>query len=81
MSDTPMFACLCRGVTEADVYRAGRQGAVASEALVSALGLDDSRCCGRCIKRIDQFVDLARRGAALEILGQPVRAEREVVLR
>ena len=58
-----MFACICRRVTEADVRRAGVQGTVASEALVIALGLDDEMCCGRCLKRVDEFVELARSGA------------------
>jgi bacterioferritin-associated ferredoxin len=59
-----MFACICRRVTEADVRRAGVQGAVAGEALVNALGLDDERCCGRCLARVDEFVELALSGAA-----------------
>jgi bacterioferritin-associated ferredoxin len=72
-----MFACICRGVTEADVYHAGMQGAVGPEALISALGLDDDVCCGRCLKRIDDFVEIARRGAAIEVLSQHVRPASE----
>jgi bacterioferritin-associated ferredoxin len=59
-----MYACICRGVTEADVRQAGRAGIIAPEELLTVLGLDDPRCCGRCAARIEDFVALARQGAA-----------------
>jgi bacterioferritin-associated ferredoxin len=67
-----MFACICRGITEADVYHAGMQGAVGPAALVSVLGLDDDGCCGRCLDRVDEFVEIARRGAAIEVVSQHI---------
>ena len=62
-----MFACICRGLTELDVLKAAQAGAVGSDALVVALGLDDARCCGRCVRRIDEFVELAHRGVAVAV--------------
>lgn len=61
-----MFACICRRVTEAEVFRAGLEGALVPDALITVLGLDDDMCCGQCVRRIDEFVALARRGGALE---------------
>jgi bacterioferritin-associated ferredoxin len=55
-----MYACVCLGITEEDVRRAGRGGAVTAEALVRVLGLDQATCCGRCLLQIEEFVDLAR---------------------
>jgi len=66
-----MFACICRGLTESDVVKAGRAGALGSDALIAALGLDDARCCGRCVRRIDEFVELAHRGVARAAQRQP----------
>ena len=63
-----MYACLCRGLTEADVRRAGQAGALTPASLVPALGLDDAGCCGRCAEDIEVFVALAWEGAGL---GQP----------
>ena len=60
-----VYACLCRAIKEVDVVRAGQDGAVTPERLVAVLGLNDAGCCGRCAKRIDVFVALASRGAAL----------------
>jgi bacterioferritin-associated ferredoxin len=76
-----MFACICRRVTEADVCRAGVQGALASEALVMALGLDHEKCCGRCLARVDEFVELACRAAAAEQCAQSAEDSRLVVIR
>lgn len=58
-----MYACICRGITESDVRHAGAAGVTDPAALISALGLDDDRCCGRCARRIDEFVELAWQGA------------------
>lgn len=59
-----MYACICRGVSEADVRRAGRIGITAPDDLICVLGLDDERCCGRCVAQIGEFVELAREGFA-----------------
>ena len=62
-----MYACVCRGVTVADIRRAGAAGITAAESLIAALRLDDDPgCCGRCRQNIDQFVELARGNAARE---------------
>lgn len=58
-----MYACLCQRITEAEVRRAGRDGLVAPAALVARFGLDDQRCCGRCLAAVEQFVALAWEGA------------------
>jgi bacterioferritin-associated ferredoxin len=63
-----MYACLCRGLTDADVRRAGQAGALTPASLVPALGLDDAECCGRCAEDIDMFVTLAWEGVDL---GEP----------
>jgi len=55
-----MYACVCLGLTDADVRHAGRAGAVTPDALVRVLGLDQATCCGRCLLHIEEFVDLAR---------------------
>lgn len=54
-----MYACICRGITEADVQRVGRAGITAPEQLVAVLGLDDEGCCGRCALDVQDFVELA----------------------
>ena len=78
-----MFACICRGVTEDDVYAAGADGVLAAETLVALLGLNDDTCCGQCLERIDEFVELAHRGVILECVArQPRCAEpRAAVMR
>lgn len=57
-----MYACICRGITEADVRRVGAAGITAPAQLVGVLGLDDERCCGRCAVHIEAFVELAWEG-------------------
>jgi bacterioferritin-associated ferredoxin len=54
-----MYACVCLGITEGDVKRAGQAGALTSDALVHVLGLDQATCCGRCLLQIEEFVELA----------------------
>jgi bacterioferritin-associated ferredoxin len=54
-----MYACVCLGLTEADVRRAGRGGARSADSLIHVLGLDQATCCGRCLLQIEEFVDLA----------------------
>jgi bacterioferritin-associated ferredoxin len=57
-----MYACVCLGLTEAEVRRVGRDGTVTPDALVHALGLDQATCCGRCLLELDNFVELAQEG-------------------
>lgn len=57
-----MFACVCRGLTVADVHRAGAAGIIAADGLIAVLRLDDRRCCGRCRQDIGRFVEMARLG-------------------
>jgi bacterioferritin-associated ferredoxin len=59
-----MYACICRGITEADVRRVGRAGVTAPDRLIAVLGLDDERCCGRCALQVGAFVELAWEGAS-----------------
>lgn len=54
-----MYLCLCKGLTEEDVERVGRAGCVTAEDLLIALDLEDTLCCGRCARDIDQFVAVA----------------------
>ncbi len=54
-----MYVCLCKGLTEADVRRAGQAGLLSCESLASALGIDQEGCCGRCLRNIDELVALA----------------------
>jgi bacterioferritin-associated ferredoxin len=58
-----MYVCSCKAITTADVRQAGRAGVLSSEALVAHFGLDDSRCCGRCLRQVERFVELAWEGA------------------
>jgi bacterioferritin-associated ferredoxin len=69
-----MYACICRGIAEADVRRVGRAGIVAPDALIAVLGLDDQRCCGRCAATIERFVALAWEGASETGVGSPTAA-------
>ena len=45
-----MYFCLCRGLTESDVEKARLTVTESKAALISALGLRDSHCCGRCVQ-------------------------------
>jgi bacterioferritin-associated ferredoxin len=67
-----MFACICRGVTIADIHRAGAAGITAPDSLITVLQLDDRRCCGRCRVDIDRFVEIARSAAADESASRPL---------
>ncbi len=58
-----VYVCLCQGLKESDVQDAGRAGSVTPEALISALGLAEPKCCGRCAREIDRLVLLATRAA------------------
>jgi bacterioferritin-associated ferredoxin len=68
-----MYLCVCKGLTERDVAAAGRAGCVTAEALLNALGLEDTVCCGRCACNIDDFVAVATRARA-DLRGTPTRA-------
>ncbi|RMH05106.1 MAG: (2Fe-2S)-binding protein [Nitrospirae bacterium] len=55
-----MYVCICKGVTESDVRKLGQHGIVCPQAIASSLGLTDRKnCCGRCLKKLDEFVALA----------------------
>ena len=54
-----MYVCICRAIREDQVRDLGRRGIVESGQLTGALGLDGPGCCGRCIRSIDRFVELA----------------------
>lgn len=54
-----MYVCICKAIREDTVRELGRCGIVESAELAGALGLDAPDCCGRCIRRIDDFVELA----------------------
>jgi len=56
-----VYLCLCKGVTEADVRRLAREGVVTAPGLIRHLGLAEKRLCGRCIRDIAEFVELAVR--------------------
>ncbi|HEY0581935.1 MAG TPA: hypothetical protein VGE94_07110 [Chloroflexota bacterium] len=75
-----MIACICKGITESEVCRAGRAGIVSPEALVGKFALDDVDCCGQCMARIDDFVELAQQGAMTELFVLPVARGRGVAV-
>jgi bacterioferritin-associated ferredoxin len=55
-----MYICICKGIRESDVQDLGRAGITCPKKLACSLELNDKKnCCGRCIKNIDKFVDLA----------------------
>lgn len=55
-----MYICICKGIKESDVKKLGAAGITCPKKLASALELDDRKnCCGRCIKNIGKFVELA----------------------
>lgn len=61
-----MYVCLCQGISEAEVRRAGHAGVTAPEDLATLFGLDAPSCCGRCLRRIARFAALAAEGAAAD---------------
>jgi bacterioferritin-associated ferredoxin len=54
-----MYVCICKAIREDTVRELGRCGVLESAQLAGALGLDTPECCGRCIRSIDRFVELA----------------------
>ena len=62
-----MYVCICKGIKESDVRKLGQAGLTCPKKLACALELDDKkRCCGRCIKNISKFVELAFEEASLQ---------------
>jgi len=56
-----MYICICKGIKESDVRELGQAGITCPKKLADSLGLNDKQnCCGRCIKNISKFVDLAK---------------------
>ena len=51
-----MYVCLCKGLTEADIQRAGGQEGRLGATVIAALGLDDEAACGRCLHDIDDLL-------------------------
>lgn len=55
-----MYICICKGIKESDVRELGQAAITCPKQLVETLGLDDKKnCCGRCIKNISKFVEIA----------------------
>ncbi len=54
-----MYVCLCKGITEATVRAVGSSCHGCPELLAATLGIDDERCCGRCIRNIHEFVAIS----------------------
>lgn len=66
-----MYACVCRGITEARVRACGTQGITRPDGLIAALGLDDPATCGRCAAEPESFVALALEGADWRQMARP----------
>jgi bacterioferritin-associated ferredoxin len=69
-----MYICLCKGITDSQVRNLGREGIVGSEALAAKLGIDRDDCCGRCVRRLADFLSLAQGGRAESSLTTPTAA-------
>lgn len=55
-----MYICICKGIKESDVRELGQAAITCPKKLAETLGLDDKKnCCGRCIKNISKFVEIA----------------------
>lgn len=55
-----MYVCICKGIRESDVHELGRSGITCPKAIASSLGIDDKdNCCGRCLKKVCNFVKIA----------------------
>lgn len=55
-----MFLCSCKAITDAQVRTLGMRGVVSGPALIEALGLDSPECCGRCVREIERFAQVAQ---------------------
>ncbi len=45
-----MYVCLCKGLTESEVQKVALEARGNKQMVISALGLNDKDCCGRCAK-------------------------------
>jgi bacterioferritin-associated ferredoxin len=54
-----MYLCLCKGITDSDVREAGQAGIVMPCQLKARFGLKEAGCCGRCLKNIHDFAQIA----------------------
>jgi bacterioferritin-associated ferredoxin len=59
-----VYICLCKGIRESEVQALGRSGVCSAEALALTLGLEEEGLCGRCLRDIDDLVDLAMRSTS-----------------
>jgi bacterioferritin-associated ferredoxin len=59
-----MYVCLCKQLTESDVLDVARAGHRTPQALISALGLEDAACCGRCAREVDDLLPLVASASA-----------------
>jgi bacterioferritin-associated ferredoxin len=67
-----MYVCLCKAVRESQVREVVRAGASTPGELITALGLDQRGCCGRCARDPDRLWAL---GAREQPLASPSRRE------
>ena len=58
-----MYVCLCKGLKENDIRQAASSGLVNAESAITAFGLDDEDCCGRCARNIHELVAIATANA------------------
>lgn len=58
-----MYVCLCRRLTASQVQKAA-EGTETLEGLLTALGLRDDDCCGRCAAECEGLLLRAKRGLA-----------------
>lgn len=61
-----MYACICNAIREETVRELGRCGVTESAEIANALGLDQPDVCGRCIRSLDRFVELACDGGGAD---------------
>lgn len=63
-----MYACVCKGITEAEVRRVLERRFASTDELIATLGLADSDCCGRCRRAIRAFFCPETENAPVELL-------------
>jgi bacterioferritin-associated ferredoxin len=54
-----MYVCVCKGIRECDVRNLVAGRCVEPCAIVSALGWDDPRDCGRCRREVESIIEQA----------------------
>ena len=60
-----MYVCICKGIRECDLRELGQAGITCPKTIARTLGIDDKEnCCGRCIKKVGQFVKIAVKAPA-----------------